>query len=358
MKTLTYILMLVAGALLTACSGEERQPDAPPATDDVCELVFTLNTGTPSAQSQQTRADGVWGDDPSPEPGIDIENVLDNVSLYLVTPGGNCPLTLVGQDISEGKYEYKVKVALGVVNAVPAGMNQYRISGRLVAVVNHTADFEFSNPFNTDAMDIADIQKKLYIPMWGVKTLSGVLVASNTTMHIGEVKLLRALPKITVKIDDDLKNEYKITAIREDRQVFRRYALCTPKGAETAASTEALLREGCFNPVAEVATSPLKFKGVGTSETWCYLPETPLATTGGVPESLTVTLERRDGTAAPFTGKVYLCDYEGGNPKFDTAFPGLVRNHDYQYRISLRELQFVVSARQWIYGGKVHLDME
>lgn len=77
------------------------------------------------------------------------------------------------------------------------------------------------------------------------------------------------------------------------------------------------------------------------------------------PLGFTVTLAEKNHPERNFTGKVYLCDYlDNGRPDFSSAFTRLVRNHDYRYRISLRELEFVISFKEWIFGGKVHIDLE
>lgn len=350
--------MLLAGLILAGCSHNEQPADSD-MSGDMCEFLITINTSATASPVDATRAnDNLWGDNPSPEIGTDIENTIDNISLYLVTDNGYHSLTKVGQDISDGKYEFKVRVALGVINATSVGHHSYIVNGRLVAVVNHPAGIDFANPFEPDEMDIADINKKGYIPMWGVKTLTDVMVTSNSTQHIGEVQLLRSLPKISIMMADNFKASYKITNISADQPIYRKYSRCAPADALTATSTENLWMEGGFNPTLNTITNPLLFSGLGTESICCYLPETPLALQNGMPPSLTVTLERKDGTAAPFTGKIYLCDYTDGSPKFESAFPGLVRNHDYQYKISLSEMQFIVSVEQWRFGGKVHLDLE
>ncbi len=56
--------------------------------------------------------------------------------------------------------------------------------------------------------------------------------------------------------------------------------------------------------------------------------------------------------------RVYLCDYAGKEPDYSSAFDGLVRNYAYKYVISLDKLEFLVSFKDWIFGGKVHIELD
>ncbi|MDE6716586.1 MAG: hypothetical protein K2J70_00200, partial [Muribaculaceae bacterium] len=96
----------------------------------------------------------------------------------------------------------------------------------------------------------------------------------------------------------------------------------------------------------------------GSHEVTLYTAEREMPGVAGFPRWFNVTLERIDGTGQPIIGKVYLCDYGQGQPNFEKSFDKLIRNHDYRYEISLAEMSFVVSFKEWIYGGKVHIDLE
>lgn len=347
--------MLLGMLLLAGCSSKEQPEEV--SAGDMCELQISLRMGALN-ENNSTRADNIWGENPAPEDGTDIENAISYVSLYMVSNDKVYPLTMVSQDVSDGEYQYKVKIALGVVHAESLGHQMYRLNGRLVAVVNHPQEVDFANPFAADLMDISEVREQNYIPMWGVRALENVIISANTTLHIGEIQLLRSIPKLTIMMDDEFRSLYKITEVKADRAVYRKYAHCEPKDANTVFNTTSILMEGGFNPAIDITSDLPVFKGLGTDETWCYLSETPLSLTNGIPESFTVTVARKDGTAAPFTGKVYLCDYSDGLPQYGSAFTSLVRNHDYRYKISLAELKFKVSVKDWIFGKKQHLQFE
>lgn len=356
MKLYHHILTITALVLIaTGCSTEEPAPDT---SFGECELVVTLDTGTGYTPTR-AEDDRPWGYPYPEEEGTPSENRVESVSLYFVTNSGTI-ITMVPTESSgsNGSYQYSTTINVTDSYVTKKTDGTYSISGRIVAVANYPGQLP-ANPFDMPAYDIERLYDSNLIPMWGISTVSDLTLRVNHTSDAGSVRLLRSVPKITIMLSEELATEYKISKVTSEDRGYQSSAYCQPKGALSASDTQMLMREGCFNPMVDpVGTAPNKFYGLGTERVWSYPAERRCLLSSESILSFIVTIERIDGTGIPFTGKVYLCDYAGGKPQFDTAFTGLVRNHDYQYKISLSELEFIISFKQWIFGGKVHLELE
>lgn len=347
--------MLMAMMAAVGCTSTQDEP-AVPSHDDVCELTITLRAETPRPAS---RADQPWGEPYPEEIGLPDEYKVDNVALYLVT-ADNKYLALNPEQAwnNASAYHYKMKVNLTTASYVTrTDDGRYLMSGRIVAMANYPGEATSTNPF--DALYNIDVlQATGTIPMWGITSISNLELRVNSSVHAADVKLLRSVAKITIMLDDDIKKDYTITAVKENQGGYNAMAHCQPSGWETAASSDQLMIEGCFNPVTNITEKALSFYRTGNDKVYCYVAERWCNNQGVFPLSLNVTLQRNDGTEPPFTGKIYLCDYEDGQPVADTGFEQLVRNHDYQFRLKLTPLDFIVSFKKWIWGGKVHLELE
>lgn len=359
MKIFSYILMAIGLMLVSACSSEQVEEPVMPA--DVCELVITLDADLNIVKNPQTRADNPWGE-PYPEgEESDMERRIEDVSLYLVIGEEplmhhySLPLTRIGAE--DGRYKYEATLELNSAYIHRVGGKPY-LTARILALVNHPEKSDFANPFDSSPFSVSSIYDNQVIPMWGVTSVSDLELTANTSVDIGDIKMLRAVPKISIILDDEIKNEYKITQIDASENNYLMFGLIHPNNAESVSSTGDLMIEDCFNPCSDSSTATPYFYGLGTHAAWCYTAESRTPVINGTPQSFIVTLERTDGRGKPFTGKVYLCDYQNGKPNFNKSFSGLVRNHDYQFKIHLRELEFDVSFAKWQYGGKLHIELE
>ena len=365
MKIYRYISLaigaLVLGILAAGCSS--RHKDEPePAGGEFCELVISLSSETSVTESPATRADRPWDDDPQPESGFPSEYAIDRVLLYFVTPGNAIiPFspTLTDRDDVNNTVTYRTEIDVRSPFVSHAADGTMSLSGRIVAVANGPEDYVPADPFSRIPFDISDVDTRGLIPMWGVTTVSGLPLTVDGTTYAGEIKLLRAVPKITIEMADDLKDQYTITSVVPDQRNYLTHGYIVPGDAKYAADTGRLMMEGSFNPFLEAdANIAPKFYNIGKHEVWCYLAERQ-GPASATPLGFTVTVAEKAHPERNFTGKVYLCDYlDNGRPDFSTAFTRLVRNHDYRYRISLRELEFVISFKEWIFGGKVHIELE
>lgn len=364
MKIYRYILLtiwtLAVGILAAGCSS--RHNDEPePGRGEFCELVISLSSETSVTETPVTRADLPWDNDPDPEPGFPSESAIDRVLLYLVT-SGNAVIpfspTLTDRDDANHTVTYSTKIDVRSPYVSRGADGTLSLSGRIVAVANGPEDYTPADPFSRIPFAISDVDTHGLIPMWGVRTVTNLPLTVDGTTYAGEIKLLRAVSKITIEMADDLKDLYNIVSVEPHQRNYLTQGYIAPGGAADVASTGALLMEGCFNPFLDAAanTAP-KFYNIGENKVWGYLAERP-GLASATPLGFTVTLAEKDRQDYKFTGKVYLCDYTDGQPNTGTAFDRLVRNHDYQYKISLRELEFVISFKEWIFGGKVHIELE
>lgn len=363
MKIYRYILLAIGALTVGLMSGgcSSRKSDEPrPDQGEFCELVISLSSETSVTDSPATRADQPWDKDPDPEPGFPSEYRIDRVLLYFVTTGNAIiPFspTLTDRDDNTVTYSTKIDVRSQFVSHNADGTMS--LSGKIVAVANGPEDYIPADPFSGIPFDISDVDSRRLIPMWGVTSVTGLPLTVDGTTYAGEIKLLRAVSKITIEMAEDLKDQYTITNVVPDQQDYLTQGYIVPRDAAQAISTGALMMEGSFNPFpgATANIAPL-FYNIGRDEVYGYLTERR-GPASDKPLGFTVTVAEKEHPERSFTGKVYLCDYrDNGQPDFATAFTQLVRNHDYRYRISLRELEFVVSFKEWIFGGNVHIDLE
>lgn len=367
MKIYRYILLtiwtLAVGILAAGCSS--RHKDEPePGRGEFCELVISLSSETSVTETPVTRADQPWDDDPDPEPGFPSESAIDRVLLYLVT-SDNAVIpfspTLTERDDANHTVTYSTRIDVRSPYVSRGADGTLSLSGRIVAVANGPEDYTPADPFSRIPFNISDVDATGLIPMWGVTTVSNLPLAVNQTSNAGNIELLRAVSKITIEMADEFKDLYNIVSVVPHQSNYLTQGYIAPGGAADVASTGALLMEGCYNPFSESAanTAP-KFYNIGGNKVWGYLAERQ----GRNPSNpmglgFTVTLAEKDHPERNFTGTVYLCDYfDNGKPDILSMFRQLVRNHDYQYRISLKELEFVISFKEWIFGGKVHIELE
>ncbi|MDE6027505.1 MAG: hypothetical protein K2G23_05505, partial [Muribaculaceae bacterium] len=217
------------------------------------------------------------------------------------------------------------------------------------------------HPFEQAPMLLEHIAERGAIPMWGVASVKDLKLEPGKIIKSGaEIEMLRSIPKITFSLSDDLRDTFVISEITASDSAFELSSLCQPSGAENAGFTSSLDIEGCFNPAPEgFPKGELSIiKGLDSDLVTLYTAERRCDPSENLPPYFNVKLERRDGTGSPIIGKAYMCDYKDGNPDFGSSFGKLVRNHDYKYEISLANLEMVISFKEWVFGGKVHIDLE
>lgn len=362
MKFYHYILLtigiLVTGMIAEGCS--TRNSDVVESDmEKFCELVISLSSEISIPHTPATRADQSWGEPYPEEPGVPSEYNIDDVSLYFITVDNTVipfATTLKERNNNIVTYSARIDVRSWFVDHAADGSPS--LSGRIVAVANCPDGYTPGSPFRDIPFLVSDIDQYKIIPMWGVASVNNLQLTVDSSVHAGDIMMLRAVPKITIEMDDDFRNLYKIVSVVPDQQDYPAEGNCVPRNALNVTRTADLMMEGCFNPyLSSLYTAP-QFHNLGSDRVWSYPVERSGPDDTGTPLSFTVTLEQKDKPGVRFSGKVYLCDYVDGKPNLNAAFPQLVRNHDYLYRISLKELEFVISFKEWIFGGKVHIELE
>lgn len=356
MKKHHYILGAFTALMLQGC-GLMETPQSPCEGEEVCELVITLDTSELRPREAGTRA-SIWDDKYPEEAAISFENDVESVTLYLVTEDNSSIALTPEKDIEGGKpMTFKTKV--NVNNwYVLKNDGKYYLNGKIVAVANHPNPDSNISPFSQPHFEITSIQKNRLIPMWGIASLNRVELKPNETIMAGNIKLLRSVPKITIELDEEIRDLYNITDVTPERSDYPNYAYPSPEGGRTVSSTGALSIEGCFNPCTMQATQGLQFYGLGSDVVYAYPAEREITEADRTPARLLVTLAREDGKGEPVTGYIKICDYKNGLPIDGTGFAKLVRNHDYRFVLTLKELEFLVSFSEWTFGGKVHVELE
>lgn len=359
MNRLINILIAAIASLAVSCTSCR---DDEPVIGDTCELIVTLSAKVPDKTAGTvSRSGGTWNDPYPEQQGLPDESRITNLSLYLVNSDNQAlglPAVLVKSD--KGLFQYKVKLKLNSDFVVPRPNGTYLLTGRIVALANYPGDGTQASPFDAPAFPIDYIKQSGTIPMWGVSTVTDVLITKDATVDIGRIDLLRSVPKITIRLSDDVKDLYRIKSVVPSAENFNTTAFCQPSGCLTVPFTRNLEIEGCYNESSDSKGSIKDFyTDTQLSELWFYPAERKCsADASGSPAYFTVTVQRADGSEAPFAGRVYLCDYKNGIPDFTTAFSRIVRNHNYEYVLELKELQFLISFREWVFGGKEHLELE
>lgn len=362
MKIRHCILSLLAAAAAVACSSPVDEPAiVVPDGDGTCDLVVSLVVENPVAKDSRgsRAADQPWGDPYPDEIGLPAESAIGNMYLYIADASNRLyPLrpTLVKEE--DGIYTYKSKINLSDGYVTKSESGDYLMNGRVIAMANYPGGMPAS-PLTEPAVELSAVSSS-GIPMWGVTSVSNYPLRIDETASVGDIKLLRALSKFTISLSDEIKDDFEISGITSPRTDFETTLFCQPEGCLTAKFTTSLAIDGCFNPARGTRGLMPDCHGIGTSTAWLYTPEQDCepSASDNLPPYFEVTLTRRDGSGQQVKGRVYMCDYSGGRPDFSTAFSRVVRNHDYQYVISLAELKFIISFQEWVFGGKVHVELE
>lgn len=279
MKIYRYILLtiwtLTAGILAAGCSS--RHKDEPePGPGEFCELVISLSSETSVTDSPATRADQPWDNDPDPEDGFPSEYRIDRVLLYFVTPGNAIiPFspTLTDRDDANNTVTYSTRIDVRSHFVSHNADGSLSLSGRIVAVANGPEDYTPADPFSRIPFAISDVDTHGLIPMWGVRTVTNLPLTVDGTSYAGEIKLLRAVSKITIEMADEFKDQYNIVSVEPNQSNYLTQGYIAPGGAAEATSTGALLMEGCYNPFLDATadTAPKFYnsrrkQGVGLSD--------------------------------------------------------------------------------------------
>lgn len=192
------------------------------------------------------------------------------------------------------------------------------------------------------------------IPMYGVKTHQNkISFNADVETFLGEIYLLRAFAKITVCLSDDSSASLTSVTLSDHNKRFA----CAPLGmydnTTNRSLSEAIVHlAGADNDPAGV---PLDFSPSADNKSWTiYVPEYLNAGSSGNARSDCSNIELKV-KGSDETYRIYFRDYSSQTD--DGQRFNIVRNFEYRYTVTLTPILFRVSVNQWVFGGKVLIDM-
>ena len=192
------------------------------------------------------------------------------------------------------------------------------------------------------------------IPMYGVKTHENkISFNSDVETYLGEIDLLRAFAKITVCLSDDSSAELNSVTLSKYNKRFA----CAPLGmydntvnSSRANATVHLAGSDNDHP----AGGPLDFAPSTDRKSWTiYIPEYLNAGPSGTAriDCSYIELKVKD------SGVTYRIDFRDYDGQPETHFFNIVRNFEYHYTVTLTPILFRVTVDNWVFGGKVLIEM-
>lgn len=340
-RTLLYSISLVAlltgQSMLTSCStADEVVPN---------ETTQMLVTFTIAMDNELTRS-GIWGEDVEREAKMTWENTIEQDKLQILFYDEDNKL--IGQlsnlvylsGIDDGSGYYSVVGTLDLDGTY----NTVTLSGKVVVMANYDspisgtaiakeADMSMigDNTFSYDADAIKNRTK--YIPMWGVKSFSNIILRKGIASDIGQIDMLRAMAKIRLQLsteknsdDEVVADDYKLSDVYLDHYSTDGYTV--PTGFESATDTYNLPTLTSFNS-GNTTESRLDFETDITDQSYIiYMPEYP---TGGTVPKINLTLYRNKDQAT----KQFIVELKNYTDGYATG-GGLeiLRNTIYEYTIT------------------------
>ncbi|MBQ8485630.1 MAG: FimB/Mfa2 family fimbrial subunit [Bacteroidaceae bacterium] len=351
LKMLYGLTLMLGCFVLASCVNDEEELCLP---EGKTQVLFSLVL----QDNAQTRADNeTWGNFSNPELGVGYDNqieldkvqfllfkkvVEDNTITYLyVGTLTDVTYTIPGDPRTDFKYQY--------VGSAPEGLK--------------SGDYKFvvlaNSPVPTLTKDQSTIED-LYnldfsylgnntlpnIPMWGV-TNASLEVKPNTREDIGSISLLRAVSKVTVKLQapegttDDPLRGYSLEKVTVSKYNLNGYVV--PANYKVDDTTTDLGTESeTLHANANSQGQNKEFSPTGENEVTFYLPEYINVGSNNA-AVLTVTLsqtlgEGESATTITFEAPIQFCEYyttgnNQGTPDTNNPYD-IIRNHHYQFDIT------------------------
>lgn len=340
LRKFLYGLTLMLGCFAFAACVNDEDGQCLSDGKTQTQVLFSLSLKENTKAVTRAGSDETWNNYDPKDLGVEYDNYidLDNVQMLLFkASSGDYAGTLGSMTYSktgENKYEYigtaPADIAVGdykfvvLANCADAGLT---VGTSKIADLDNLTYNLFAESGNSE-----------YIPMWGVLEASLTLVAGSR-QEIGTVHLLRAVSKVTVKLEAQEGAEgnplrgYSLEKVALSN--FNKSGYVTPTGAATAETTTVLNLDASLHAYASAGTDKeFAVAAAGDTELTFYLPEYEnTTTTTTTPAVLTVYLTKKVGDKTiSFNARIQFCDYEEGKPKEGTAY-NIIRNHNYQFQI-------------------------
>lgn len=353
----SIVSLLLLLFTISSCSSNDEAPASPEIRSVVVRLTLSIQDNTTSSNAKPaTRADvdDTWQTDKDREMGNNMENAINPSDLHVVfynqagNPVGdvrNISISFAGDNTGDGK-TYQV---IGNMNLTVADMaNDSTFIGKIVVYANS------GTPSTGWTQGISNIKDNYtynfssstsYIPMWGTKNIS-MVIRNGESNNIGDIFLLRAMAKVTVKLRDDMvQRGYTIEGATLNNYANTGYVM--PSSYDVA-STELLSFDQSFHPNAtSLNTGSLNFTMAegNTSTASLYIPE--YNNNESTPSTITIRIKNGDGTVV---GDIRTATFTFGNYTTEGLYSSpmnIVRNHHYEFTVYGNPLKINLTVLPW-----------
>lgn len=335
-RLLTAIPIFAAAVLVSSCNGDEG--DGPALGADAGQPVsLRIAVGREIASRAiptPTDDDEIGSTD---ENHIDIAN--GNFRILFFDTGNKFLSMLEPQDITlepqtTDERIYNVK---GTLNEPLPG------DFKIVVLANYGSD-NYPKDLTAGQSSISDACKAIYdypsgfepnaksdvpkvIPMYGIKTCTGISFTHDLLSHLGTIDMLRAMAKVEIACADE-----NIVITKAVINCVNSSGYCAPSGMyDNTANVTSL-----HIPTDATVSEDTKDYGSGAKKIAFYIPEFDNSDS-----SAKIELTFKTTTTGNRTGTIFIQDYTSDTPTpFDIA-----RNYIYRFTVQLRsslEVQYTV----------------
>lgn len=385
---LPSLTALIAASLLTGCNLVEGPEHDCADTDDIT-ISFRIFTGNPSS-SRAVDENGNTG-----ENYIDLEDfkilVFDkdqklkqvlydnhewdekNTRFTELGPGFYHVVTHLAPSMYDMTSEFAI---VGIANwnssdpklttdlkELPLGTNGI---GTLTIADLKTTLFTL-NPVVTGSQpdswmpgdDNDGDKKKSWIPMFGssytsLKNYDAGIYNEGHPMPLPDVRLVRAITKIEVINNDHTGPTIKGIDLVNRNQKGHLVQEYDFTGFTSNVSAPTIPK---YEPGPEFTNYSLPFHQNDNVYT-AYIPEMKFEA-GVSRQAIRVTI---DMNGTEHVKWIYLAEYDNSNQpildSFGFDWENIKRNYIYQYTINSLAFEFLVDVKEWVFGGKVHIDAD
>ena len=343
-----HLLPLLLALGITACGDNSvmREPDN--AAGDMV-LSFTLRIeGQAGVRSRAEAVPGTdypyegygptWGEDYPSVVGNDFENRLLKEHFHVLLLDGNNAVIgkILSDDLDVLVYNHDgatIYSFLGVLDTAwtPAEFDNITDT-KIMVFANGSAysdgaalgDITFSHVGGPSATFRA-------IPMWGVAQADLKGIRPGVARNVGEVPMLRAMAKVVVDIDSELRETVKLTGLTVANCNTAGYQL--PRAWDMIKATDKL---DIYN-TQRIPADPGAATGLEAAPTAdstaieFYVPEYANSAEAEFLMAVDYTVE---GEPASKPGLISLRKYVDGKPAADSGLWPVVRNHIYHYTVT------------------------
>lgn len=337
-RMILYGLTLMLGCfVLASCVNEDEGPCLS-SNGSKAQVLFSLVL----PDNAQTREEGdpeTWGNYDPKESGVGYDNQINPAGVQMLLFKGN---EYAGK-LKDLTYTIPSENVYNYIGTAPDDL----VSGDYKFVI--LANAPTITPASFDDENFANLAFTYLggtslpnIPMWGTKGVTEettLTVKAGTRHDIGKISLLRAVSKVTVKIDERITalSGYSLKEVTVDKYNNNGYVLPSAYATVTETTELEIEDESLHANESSQGTKKKYSAAEGAKELTFYLPEYNNASkdaTLSVVLNLTEEEENEEGEPIvtveelTFPSSIEFKDYVGDGHYFD-----IVRNHHYIFTI-------------------------